>query len=239
MHLGLIGGIGPAATEFYYRNLVRAHVAANLAMELTIVHADMHGLIQNISDNAPDKQAQMFLLLTLRLQAAGAEAVAVTSIAGHFCIRELEVLSPLPVINAIPKIEAALVNRGLRRVGLLGTRVVMQSRLYGGINAVDVVLPQGESFDATHNAYVAMASNGQADDQQRDLLFSVGNDLCRKQGAEAVLLAGTDLFLAFDGHDCGFPTMDCARVHIDALFRESVEVSRATSGACAANRGTS
>jgi aspartate racemase len=178
-----------------------------------------------MSDGAPGKQAEIFLRLTRRLQAAGADAVAVTSIAGHFCIQELEALSPLPVINAIPEIEAALVNRGLRRVGLLGTRVVMQSHLYGGVSAVEVVLPQGESLDATHNAYVAMATAGQADDQQRELLFSVGNDLCRKQGAEAVVLAGTDLFLAFEGRDCGFPTIDCARVHIDALFRESMNRS--------------
>jgi len=225
MHIGLIGGIGPAATEFYYRNLVRAHVGANCALDLTIVHADSRGLIHNMSDGARDKQAEIFLRLTRRLQAAGAEAVAVTSIAGHFCIRELEALSPLPVINAIPEIEAALVNRGMRRVGLLGTHVVMQSRIYGGVSAVDVVLPQGESFDATHNAYVAMAAAGQADDQQRELLFSVGNDLCQKQGAEAVVLAGTDLFLAFEGRDCGFPTIDCARVHIDALLRESMKRS--------------
>ena len=223
MHIGLIGGIGPAATEFYYRNLVRTHVDANCALELTIVHADIRDVIQNISDGAPEKQAEIFLGLTRRLQAAGAEAVAVTSIAGHFCIRELEALSPLPVINAIPEIEAALINRGLRRVGLLGTRVVMQSRIYGGVSAVDVVLPEGESLDATHNAYVAMATTGQADDQQRELLFSVGNDLCQKQGAEAVVLAGTDLFLAFEGRDCGFPTIDCARVHIDTLFRESMK----------------
>jgi aspartate racemase len=223
MHIGLIGGIGPAATEFYYRNLVRAHAAVGRALELTIVQADTRDLIQNMSDGAPDKQVEIFLRLARRLQAAEAEAVAVTSIAGHFCIREFESLSPLPVINAIPAIEAELVNRGLRRVGLLGTRVVMQSRLYDGVAAVDVVAPQGESIDATHNAYVAMAAAGQADDQQRELLFSVGNDLCRKHGAEAVLLAGTDLFLAFDGRECGFPTIDCARVHIDALLRESMK----------------
>jgi len=226
MHIGLIGGIGPAATEFYYRNLARAHAAAGSALELTIVHADIRDLVQNMSDGASDKQAEIFLRLARRLQSAGAEAVAVTSIAGHFCIRELEALSPLPIINAIPAIEAALVNRGLRRVGLLGTRVVMQSRLYGGVSAVDVVAPQGESFDATHDAYVAMAAAGQADDQQRELLFSVGNDLCQKQGAETVVLAGTDLFLAFEGRECGFPTIDCARVHIDALLRESITPGR-------------
>src|SRR5262245_37073591 len=185
----------------------------------------MRDLVRNISDNAPYKQAEIFLRLAQRPQAAGADAVAVTSIAGHFCVRELEALSPLPVINAIPEIEAALVNRGLRRVGLLGTRVVMQSRLYGGVSAVEVVLPQGESFDATHNAYLAIATAGQADDQQRELLFSVGNDLCQKQGAEVGLLAVTDLFLAFEGSDCGFPTIDCARVHIDVLVRESMKRS--------------
>jgi len=29
MHVGLIGGIGPAATEFYYRHLARAHAQAH------------------------------------------------------------------------------------------------------------------------------------------------------------------------------------------------------------------
>ena len=60
MHIGLIGGIGPAATEFYYRNLVRAHVAASRVLELTIVQADIRDLVQNKSDNAPDKQCESF-----------------------------------------------------------------------------------------------------------------------------------------------------------------------------------
>lgn len=40
MHIGMIGGIGPAATEFYYRHLVKAHASVNKVMELTIVHAE-------------------------------------------------------------------------------------------------------------------------------------------------------------------------------------------------------
>jgi aspartate racemase len=222
MHIGLIGGIGPAATEFYYGNLVRAHAAAGRAMELTIVHAEVRELLQNITDAAPDRQARVFLGLARRLQAAGADAVAVTSMAGHFCIREFEALSPLPVVNAIPELEAELLRRGLTRVGLLGTRFVMGSRLYGGLSALDVVVPEGAAFDATHDEYVAMATIGAASDRQRTLFFSVGSELCRKQGAQAVVLAGTDLFLAFDGRECGFPTIDSARVHIDALVRESL-----------------
>lgn len=223
MHIGLIGGIGPAATEFYYGNLVRAHAAVGRPMELTIVHAEVRDLLQNMTDAAPDRQARIFQRLTQRLQAAGADAVAVTSMAGHFCIREFEALSPLPVINAIPELAAELARHGLTRIGLLGTRVVMSSRLYGGLAALEVVVPEGAAFDATHDEYVAMATIGTASDRQRTLFFSVGSELCRKQGAQAVVLAGTDLFLAFDGRECGFPTIDSARVHIDALVRESLK----------------
>lgn len=230
MHLGLIGGIGPAATEFYYRRLVRAHASTNRTMDLTLVHADVRELTRNIAENAPRRQAQVFLLLAERLHAAGADVVAVTSIAGHFCIGEFERLSPLPVINAIPELAAELARRKLRRVGLLGTRVVMASRLYGGLSGLEVVVPEGKSFDATHDAYVAMATTGQATEQQRELFFAVGSDLCRTQGAETVVLGGTDLFLAFEGYDCGFPVIDSAEVHIDALYRASLRGSATGAG---------
>lgn len=223
MHIGLIGGIGPAATEFYYRNLARAHAATGQRMDLTIVHAELRDLMQNMADEAPEKQARLFLQLVRRLQGAGAEAVAVTSIGGHFCIDELTTICPLPIINVIPELDAELRRRGLTRVGVLGTRVVMDSRIYGGIPSVDVVVPQGDSFDAVHGAYVAMAVAGRATAEQRTLFFAAGRELCQRQGAEAVVLGGTDLFLAFAGHDCGFPVIDGAQVHIDALYRESIK----------------
>ena len=47
MRIGLIGGIGPAATELYYRGLVARHAAAAKPMELTIVHADVGEFSRN------------------------------------------------------------------------------------------------------------------------------------------------------------------------------------------------
>lgn len=221
MHLGLIGGIGPAATVFYYRRLAQAHAAAQRPMELTIVHAQVSELLQNMTGNAPDRQAHCYERLTQRLLAARAEVVAITSMAGHFCIDEFAPLSPLPIVNAIPELAAELTRRGLRRVGLIGSRVVMASRVYGALSGLEVVVPPGESFEATHDAYIAMATAGQVTEQQRALFFAVGAELCRAQGAEAVVLAGTDLFLAFEDHDCGFPVIDSAEVHINALLSAS------------------
>ncbi|MBV9238333.1 MAG: aspartate/glutamate racemase family protein [Xanthobacteraceae bacterium] len=221
MHIGLIGGIGVAATEFYYRGLVARHDRSGTALDLTIVHANVHELTRNAADGKAREQAESFARLIARLAAAGAQAVAVTSMTGHFCIRELEALAPLRLINAIPEIDATIKRQNLKTVGILGTRTVMGTKLYGGISAAAVVLPQGDAFDQVHTSYVEMALAGRVTPTQREVFFSIGRSLCHEQGAEAVLLGGTDLCLAFADRNAGFPVIDCADVHIDAIYGRS------------------
>jgi len=86
MHIGLIGGIGPAATEHYYRGLIKRHVSLDTLLDLTIVHADVRELSRNAAAGDAQKQAQIFAELVRRLASAGAEAAAITSIGGHFCV---------------------------------------------------------------------------------------------------------------------------------------------------------
>jgi aspartate racemase len=222
MHIGLIGGIGPAATEFYYRGLIDRHVSAGTSLDLTIAHADVREMARNLASGDAQRQARIFSGLIGRLAAAGAQVAAVTSMGGHFCIRELEPISPLPLINAIPEVAAELARRKLRTVGILGTRMVMRSRLYGAITSATVVVPEGDALEDVNQSYSAMATVGRATDAQRRVFFAAGEKLVRERGAEVVLLGGTDLFLAFQGHDCGFPVLDCADIHVEAIYRQSI-----------------
>jgi aspartate racemase len=222
MHIGLIGGIGPAATEFYYRGLIERHAAAGTQLELTIAHADVREMGKNLASGDAQKQAEIFLRLVERLAAAGAEAAAVTSMGGHFCISELTARSPLPLLNAIPKVDAAIRQRKLKTIGILGTSIVMKTGLYGGITAARIVVPEGNALEEVHQNYIAMAGVGRVTEAQRRVFFTNGERLCREQGAEAIFLGGTDLCLAFAGQDCGFPVLDSAEIHVEAIYRESV-----------------
>jgi len=222
MHIGLIGGIGPAATEFYYRGLIDRHARSNTALDLTIAHADVREMARNLANRDARKQADAFAPLLRRLAAAGADAAAVTSMGGHFCIRELEAMSPVPLLNALPEVDAAIGVRNLKTVGILGTRMVMETRMYGAIASAAVVVPEGEALDEVHKNYSEMAIAGRVTDAHRRVFFAAGEKLCRDRGAEVVLLGGTDLFLAFQGHDCGFPVLDCADVHVEAIYQKSL-----------------
>ena len=218
MHIGLIGGIGPAATEYYYRGLVRQSPTTS-PLELTIVHADLDTLLKNLATGDPDKQARVFCNHIEQLKSAGAEFAAVTSIAGHFCFRELEAVSPLPLVSALKSVSDEFQQRRLSRVGLLGSSVAMESGLYGAITGVEIVLPQGEDLKRVSDEYFAMARAQMATTAQRELFVEAGARLCSEQGAEVVVLAGTDMFLAFAGMDPGFEVIDCAEAHIMELAR--------------------
>jgi len=221
MHIGLIGGIGPAATDFYYRGLVDRHAAAGTVLECTIVHADVREMSRNLSEGKPELQAQVFARLIGRLKVAGAEAAAVTSMGGHFCINQLLPISPLPLVHGIHAVDAAISKSGLKKIGVLGTRLVMQTKLYGGVSSAELIAPEGDMFDQVGTAYMAMAQIGRVNDQQREVFLTAGRQLMRDRGVEAIMLGGTDLFLTFAGREPPFPLVDCADIHVDAIYAKS------------------
>jgi aspartate racemase len=220
MHIGLIGGIGPAATDFYYRGLVDRHAAAGIPLECTIAHADVREMSRNLQGGQPKRQAEIFAGLIGRLKAAGAQVAAVTSMGGHFCIHELLPISPLPLVHGIHAVDTAITRSGLKKIGVLGTPLVMNTKLYGGVAAAELVAPEGDMFDQVGASYMAMAQIGRVTDQQRDVFFKAG-DALMKRGVQAIMLGGTDLFLAFAGREPPFPLVDCADIHVDALFAKS------------------
>jgi aspartate racemase len=223
MHVGLIGGIGPAATEFYYRGMTRAFAAAGRKLELTIVNAEAREMTQNLAARDANAQANIFAPLIGRLKAAGAEAAAVTSMGGHFCIRELTAISPLPLINAIPELDAHFRTMGVKRIGILGSRMVMESKFYGGVTSVDIVAPQGADLEEVGARYTSMAIAAVATDSDRRFFVEAGRRLLNEQGADVVVLSGTDLFLAFDGASPGYRLADAGEIHIGAIVRAAMQ----------------
>jgi aspartate racemase len=215
MHIGLIGGIGPAATVVYYQRLCAAMAARGQPLELTLVQADIHTLIRNNLADKRAEQAEIYARLIDRLKAAGAECVAITSLGGHFCFDETVALSSLPLVSAVAPLDAHFAAQGFGTVGLLGTRVVMRTRLYGQLqrtkaNALD------DRIEELGQLYQEMAVAGTCDAATRTLFLQAGAEMMAA-GAQAVVLAGTDLNLAFDGQDPGYPVIDALDVHVAVL----------------------
>ena len=217
MHIGLIVGIGPAATDYYYRYLIQALARAGHDLTLTMAHADTPTLLRNQAAGNADDQVSIYRTLTHRLRRAGIESIAITSIAGHFCIDQFKSQSPVPVVDLLEVVKTKINQRGLKKVGLLGTRVVMESRFYGVLEGVEVIPPASNLLEV-HDAYVSMAAAGTASPEHREVFVRTGSTLVSAHGCEAILLAGTDLALVFKKDQSpGFEVFDCAEAHAEAI----------------------
>ncbi len=217
MHIGLIGGIGVAATVAYYQRLT---AAVDQPIEITIAHAQVQDLLRNNLADDRQAQAEIYAGLIDRLRNAGCNLAAITSLGGHFCFEETVPLSSLPLVSAVAPLDAYFETEGLNTIGLLGTGVVMRTKLYGQLNKTAAVVPE-QDLEQVGTTYQNMAIRGHATSADMDFFIDEGRKLMA-QGAQAVVLAGTDLNLVFDGRDPGYRVVDALDVHVDVLARLAV-----------------
>jgi len=222
MHIGLIGGIGVAATVVYYQRLSAVVAKVGKPLELTIVNADIPTLLRNFLADDRAAQAKIYAGLIDRLKAAGADCAAITSLGGHFCFNETVPLSSLPLSSGVTPLDDYFASEGLGTVGLLGTGMVMRTRLYGQLEKTNAVALDSE-IDLLGQTYQDMAIAGVCTDAEQALFLDAGRRLVEEQGAEAVVLAGTDLNLAFDGQNPEYRVIDALDVHVDVLARLAMD----------------
>ncbi len=221
--IGLVGGLGVGAAIHYYDALARAHEARGSRLELTMVHAQMTRVFEHAqADDKPGLAAYLAAIID-RLKAGGAELAVIPAVTPHLCIRELEAISRLPIVNLLTTTQAAIRDRGLHRVALFGTRFVMQTGLCGALDAVELVALQPDELDMVHTTYTDLARSGRALPEHHHSLTRLAQKLCSRDGAEAIVFAGTDLTLLFNKSNTDFPYVDCAAAHLDAVIEAAFQ----------------
>lgn len=218
--IGLVGGLGVGAAVHYYREFATAHERIGRPLELSMVHAQMSRVFEHASAGDRLGLARYLAGILSQLMASGATLGVIPALTPHLAIDELLPISPLPLVSLIDAVNTEIAARGLKRVALLGTRFVVESDLFGKLRGVKVVRPSPDEITFIHDTYTQLAREGSVADVKRNRLIEVAQSLCAQQGADAILLAGTDLALLFDETNTPFPHVDCARSHIEAIMRE-------------------
>lgn len=221
--IGLVGGLGVGAAVHYYRELAAAHEARSQPLQLVMVHALMSRVFEHASAGDRDGLARYLAEVLASLKRAGATVGVIPALTPHICADELLPISPLPLINLIDVVTAALSERGVTRVALFGTRFVVESDMFGKLPGVAVARPRPDEITFVHNTYTQLARTGSATADEREQLIDLADTLRVRDGAELIVFAGTDLSLLFDDTNTPFPHLDCAGAHIQAIMRATAD----------------
>lgn len=220
--LGLIGGLGPGATVHYYQQLVAAHEQRGRTLRLLIAHADIKRVYALVTAKDLDGLARYLAGLSAETAAGGAELTAIVAATPHICASQLSAISPLPLIDMLAEVRQAVNARGLKRVALLGTRFTIETRLFGCLEGIETVMPEAGQIETIQDLYKEFVE-GRGSDVKTDELRRIARAFVSRDGAQSVLIAGTDLSDVFTEANAGFPMIDCARVHIDAIVRRLLD----------------
>jgi aspartate racemase len=216
--LGLVGGLGPNATVYYYNGLIAAHKAQGRVARMIIAHADVDHGRPLAEAGKLDELARYLNGFIDSTAAGGAEMAAIVAVTPHICSAQLLPLLRIPLIDMVATVADEIAARGLKRVALLGTRSTVQSRMFGRLG-VEVVMPKPDEIDFINNAYLDIVYD-RSTPAGIDRLRELARTLIKRDGAESVLLAGTDLSMVLNEGNAGFPTIDCAGVHVAAITRK-------------------
>ncbi len=216
--IGLIGGLGVGAAMHYYREL-HAAFSDRRPLDLVMVHASITRAMRHAADGDRDGLARYLAGLLGRVKAGGATIGVVPAVTPHVCIEELKAITPLPVVDLTVAVSQAIAKRKLTRIALFGTRFVVESDMYGRLSGVEIVRPQPAEIAMVHDGYTRLATSGTGTAADREPFVRLADTLRRRDGVEAIALAGTDFAVIFDEATTPFPHIDCAQAHIDAIAR--------------------
>ena len=215
--VGIVGGLGVGATVHYYEKITAACKARGVIPDLVIVHADVDRGQGFVRDGKLDQLADYLAAFIDRLGAAGAGAAVLPAVTPHICIAQLMKRTRLPLINIVDPIAGELRARKIGRLALFGTTFTMEGSLWGQLSGVESVKPRPDEIAFIGKAYQRILDSQKADAGDAAGLRRIAAALQRRDGVEAILLAGTDLAVMFDEATAGFPAIDVARLHIDAI----------------------
>ena len=220
---GIVGGTGPESTIDYYRSLGstwRRRRPDGTHPRVIIDSVDGGTVIRLLGEGEYATVGRAFGAAVAELAAAGCGAALIASNLGHMAFEHLDPPPAIPLIHIVDAALAAAVAGGYRRVGIIGTRFVVESRLYpdrfdpAGIR---IVQPTAAEEDVVHGIYYGELLDGVIRDESRERIVAVIAAMRDRDGIDALLLGGTELALILtEPSYAGVPVLNTAQIQVDA-----------------------
>jgi len=223
--LGIIGGIAPESTIDYYRRILVNYRAARTdgtCPRILINSIDLNRLLALAGEGKLEELTDYLVAEVAVLARAGASAALFASNTPHLVFDAVEQRSTIPLISIVEATCAQAEINGLHRVGLLGTRFTMQAKFYPETFArrgIKVVAPNPAEQEFIHGRYVGELIEGVFRPETRDGIISVVETMIRREGLDAVILAGTELPLLLRAEAIlDTPLLDTTGIHVGAAM---------------------
>ncbi len=221
--IGIIGGLSPESTVSYYLHITRSYVERfgdHSYPEIIIYSVNLEQYHRWRSANRWDLVADDLIASAQRLRKAGADFGLIATNTMHKVFDAVQAAVDFPLIHIIDATAAKARERGLKTLGLLGTRYTMSDGFYHdriAQSGLNLVVPPPADQTVVHRIIVEELIQGRLREDSKAAYRHIISGLI-EQGAEGIILGCTEIPLLIQQPDSPVPLLDTAALHADAAL---------------------
>lgn len=226
--IGLLGGMSWESTATYYRELnegIKAKLGGLHSAKICLVSVDFAEIekLQHVEDW--DGTAAILSQAASAIEKGGADFLLICTNTMHKVAPQIEENISIPILHIADATAERMLENGIKKVGLLGTRFTMEQDFYKARlvkkYGIDVIIPEESEREDIHTIIYNELCLGTIKENSRKRYLKIIEKLAAS-GAEAVILGCTEIALLVQQDHTATPLYDTTTIHAEQAVRQAL-----------------
>ena len=216
--IGLIGGMSWESTVSYYQLInetIKEKLGGLHSAKILLYSVDFAEIERYQASGDWDKSAEVLSQIAQNLEQAGADFIVICTNTMHKVAPQIQKTISIPILHIAQATADALLENGIKKVGLLGTKYTMTQDFYKEKlfeAGLDVVIPDQAGVEEVNRIIYDELCLGQIEESSKQAYLAIIDDL-KNAGAEAVILGCTEIGLLVKQEDTDMSLFDTTEIH--------------------------
>ncbi|WP_423406828.1 aspartate/glutamate racemase family protein [Heyndrickxia sp. MSNUG] len=216
--IGLIGGMSWESSVEYYRIIneeIKKRLGGLHSAKCILYSMNFEEIERCQSQNRWDQAGEILGEAAVGLEHAGADFIVICTNTMHKVIDVIQKKTSLPILHIADETADEILNQGLKKVGLLGTKYTMEEDFYTSRikdQNIDILIPDEEERLTINQIIFNELCLGKTVQSSREYFKEVIQKLVA-EGAEGIILGCTEIGLLIKQEDVDVPLFDTTLIH--------------------------
>jgi len=224
--IGIVGGLGPEATIDYYRIIIHGSYEKfkGRTPEVIIYSLDLTkftNLMKSFNEEK-DNIINYILKAVNALHSAGASFALIASNTPHIVFDEVKEKSSIPMVSIVEETLKIVEERGIKRVGLFGTKFTMQADFYQKVFStkdIEVLTPNDVEQNYINYKLYDELVFGKVLKETREGFLSITKRMIDEDDIEGLILGCTEVPLLLTEEEyLGIPFFNTTKIHAESAL---------------------
>ncbi len=226
--IGLIGGMSWESTSLYYKTIneyIKNKLGGLYSAKCILYSVNFEEISRLQKSGDWEKCGEILGDIAKKLETAGADYIVICTNTMHKVVPEMKKYINIPVIHIAEAAYGRIAAKGIKNIGLLGTKYTMQQDFYKSIlidKGLNVIIPDEEDIEFINNVIFNELCCGEINPKSKQKFIEIVEKL-KKKGAEGVILGCTEIVMLISQKDIDIPVFDTTAIHAETAAQMSIE----------------